>query len=150
GQRAIRDRVLPLFTEVKRKHKNIFRGSEEITLNDKALAFVVSELARYDLSHTDVDAKGAAYQEIVGSNLKGDRGQFFTPRGAIKLMVRMLDPKPEERVLDPACGTGGFLVAVLGHVLEKLRKEAGIQPEESGSRDDELKDRFTAFARNNV
>lgn len=150
GQRAIRDRVLPLFTEVKRKYKNIFRGNEEITLNDKALAFVVSELARYDLSRTDVDAKGAAYQEIVGSNLKGDRGQFFTPRGAIKLMVRMLDPKPDERVLDPACGTGGFLVAVLGHVLEKLRKEAGIQPEESGSRDVELKDGFTAFARNNV
>ncbi|MCG8594186.1 MAG: SAM-dependent methyltransferase, partial [Kiloniellales bacterium] len=45
-----------------------------------------------------------AYQEIVGANLRGDRGQYFTPRGAIKLMVEMLDPKPNERILDPACG----------------------------------------------
>jgi type I restriction enzyme M protein len=127
GQQAIRDRVLPLFDEVKKLHKEIFRGNEEITLNNRALAFMVSELARYDLTHTDLDAKGAAYQEIVGSNLKGDRGQFFTPRGAIKLMVQMLDPKPKERLLDPACGTGGFLVAVLAHVLRKMRAEAGVK-----------------------
>lgn len=94
---------------------------------------MVSELARYDLTRTDLDAKGAAYQEIVGSNLKGDRGQFFTPRGVIKLMVQMLDPKPDERLLDPACGTGGFLVAALAHMLAKLRAEAGLSPAELDS-----------------
>ena len=53
------------------------------------------ELAKYDFGRTDVDAKGAAYQEIVGTNLRGDRGQYFTPRGAIKLVVPMLDPEAE-------------------------------------------------------
>ncbi|MGV4858612.1 N-6 DNA methylase, partial [Acetobacter senegalensis] len=76
---------------------------------------------------TDVDAKGAAYQEIVGTNLRGDRGQYFTPRGPIKLMVSMLDPKPHERVLDPSCGTGGFLTAALAHLAHKFESEKGIE-----------------------
>jgi len=126
GRKNIRNRIIPLFDEVKVKYASIFQGNEEITLSDRALAFMVSELAKYDLGRTDMDAKGAAYQEIVGTNLRGDRGQYFTPRGAIKLMVEMLDPKPHERVLDPACGTGGFLIAVLGHILKKFREEANI------------------------
>ncbi|MCP4666639.1 MAG: SAM-dependent DNA methyltransferase, partial [Deltaproteobacteria bacterium] len=123
GRKAIRARIEPLFEEVKREYDTIFRGNEEITLSDRALAFMVSELAKYDFGRTDVDAKGAAYQEIVGNNLRGDRGQYFTPRGAIKLMVQMLDPKPGERVLDPACGTGGFLVATVNHWLARFNAE---------------------------
>lgn len=123
GRKAIRARIEPLFEEVKAEYDDIFRGSEEITLSDRALAFMVSELAKYDFMRTDVDAKGAAYQEIVGTNLRGDRGQYFTPRGAIKLMVEILDPKPDERVLDPSCGTGGFLVATVNHWLAKFNAE---------------------------
>lgn len=123
GRKEIRRRIMPLFEEVKQSFPTLFRGNEEITLSDRALAFMVSELAKYDFTRTDVDAKGAAYQEIVGANLRGDRGQYFTPRGVIKLAVQILDPKENERILDPACGTGGFLVATLAHMLEKFRKE---------------------------
>ena len=125
GQKAIRKRIEPLFEEVKKKYATVFRGNEEITLSDRALAFIVAELAKYDLGRTDVDAKGAAYQEIVGTNLRGDRGQYFTPRGAIKLVVSMLDPKPNERVLDPACGTGGFLIATLAHLAHRFQDGEG-------------------------
>jgi type I restriction enzyme M protein len=123
GRKKIRERVLPLFEAVKKEYKHIFRGKEEITLSDRALAYMVSELARYDLTRTDVDVKGAAYQEIVGANLRGDRGQYFTPRRAVNLMVEMLDPKPQERVLDPACGTGGFLVATIAHQFRRFRDD---------------------------
>ena len=123
GQKEIKKRVDSLFTEVKKQYSNIFRGNEEITLSNRALAFIVSELAKYDFTRTDVDAKGVAYQELVGVNLRGDRGQYFTPRGVVKLVIEMLDPKEGERLLDPACGTGGFLVATLGYMLEKFRKE---------------------------
>ena len=75
GRVNIRARITPLFDEVKQEFSNIFRGNEEIELSDRALAFMVSELAKYELGRTDVDAKGAAYQEIVGTNLRGDRGQ---------------------------------------------------------------------------
>ncbi|MBF0212264.1 MAG: restriction endonuclease subunit M [Magnetococcales bacterium] len=123
GRKEIRRRIDILFAEVKQRYGNIFRGNEEITLSDRALAFIVSELAKYDFTRTDVDAKGIAYQEIVGTNLRGDRGQYFTPRGVVKLVVEMLAPKEGERVLDPACGTGGFLVATLGYMLKKFRHE---------------------------
>jgi type I restriction enzyme M protein len=84
---------------------------------------MVAELAKYDLTRTEVDVKGAAYQEIVGVNLRGDRGQYFTPRRAIKLMVEMLDPKPGEKVLDPADGTGGFLVAAIDYQYRRWKAE---------------------------
>lgn len=127
GRKAIRKRIEELFAEVKSQFKNIFRGNEEIALSDRALAFIVSELAKYDFTRTDVDAKGVAYQELVGVNLRGDRGQYFTPRGVVKLVVEMLDPKESESLLDPACGTGGFLVATLGHMLKKFRDEQKTQ-----------------------
>ena len=87
GRKAIRARIAPLFEEVKTRYgpasdNPIFRGNEEITLSDRALGFLVAELARYDFARTDIDAKGVAYQELVGTNLRGDRGQYFTPRGA--------------------------------------------------------------------
>jgi len=123
GQKAIRKRIEELFKEVRAKYANIFRGNEEITLSDRALAFLASELSKYDFSRTDVDAKGVAYQEIVGTNLRGDRGQYFTPRGVVRLMVKMLDPKENQKILDPACGTGGFLVEAIGHMLKKFRAE---------------------------
>jgi type I restriction enzyme M protein len=131
GRRQIKGRIVSLFEDVKKKYKSIFRGNEEIALSDRALSFMVSELAKYDFGRTDVDAKGAAYQEIVGANLRGDRGQYFTPRGAIKLMVKMLDPKPNERVLDPACGTGGFLVATIAHILEQYKSDTPSGGEET-------------------
>ena len=123
GREAIRNRIDPLFREVKQEYKAIFTGGEEISLSDRALAFMISELSKYEFSRIDVDAKGAAYQEIVGTNLRGDRGQYFTPRGAIRLVVEILDPKEDERLLDPACGTGGFLVAALAHRMDRLREE---------------------------
>jgi type I restriction enzyme M protein len=130
GRVQIRRRIDRLFEQVKKEfgrdaHRSLFNGNEEITLSNRALAFMVAELAKYDLTRTEVDAKGAAYQEIVGTNLRGDRGQYFTPRRAIKLMVQILDPMPDERVLDPACGTGGFLVATIDHQLKRLKQEAG-------------------------
>ena len=151
GQKAIRERIEPLFEEVKTRYSTVFRGNEEITLSDRALAFMVSELAKYDFGRTDVDAKGAAYQEIVGTNLRGDRGQYFTPRGAIKLVVSMLDPKPNERVLDPACGTGGFLTATLAHLAHRFQKEKGIEPgAESTQEFLSIQERLAEFVKRNL
>lgn len=126
GRKAIKQRIVPLFGEVKQEYHAIFTEGEEIELSDRTLAFMISELSKYEFSRTEVDAKGAAYQEIVDANLRGDRGQYFTPRGAIRLVVEILDPKEDERLLDPACGTGGFLVAALDHLMRKFRDEEQI------------------------
>lgn len=151
GREKIRERIEPLFEEVKEKYKSIFNGNEQIELSDRALAFMVSELAKYDLSRTDIDAKGVAYQEIVGDNLKGDRGQYFTPKGAVKLLVDMLDPQPHERVLDPACGTGGFLISTVNHLLKRLQKKEGIDPaDESTAEFLSLKEEIQKYVETNL
>ncbi len=81
GQKQIRKRILPLFEHVKNKYGELFKGNEEISLSDRALAFIVSELSRYDFGRTEVDVKGVAYQQIVGANLRGDRGAELRARG---------------------------------------------------------------------
>ncbi|SDT60949.1 methylation-associated defense system DNA methyltransferase MAD2 [Actinoplanes derwentensis] len=124
GREAISDRVKALFADVKKKYKN-FTERDEITMSNRALAFIVGELSSYDLAATDIDVKGIAYQELVGINLRGDRGQYFTPRGAVELMVEILDPQENDVVFDPACGTGGFLRETLRHLLKKWQAEEG-------------------------
>jgi type I restriction enzyme M protein len=122
GRRAIRRRIEALFAEVKNAYE-LFGPRDELALSDRALAFIVGELASYNLTGTDADVKGIAYQELVGDNLRGDRGQYFTPPAAVKLMVDILDPHENDVVLDPACGTGGFLRETLRHLLEKWRAD---------------------------
>ena len=156
GRKAIRARIEPLFAEVKTRYgpesdNPIFRGNEEITLSDRALGFLVAELARYDFARTDIDAKGVAYQELVGTNLRGDRGQYFTPRGAIHLMVEMLDPQEDERVLDPACGTGGFLRETLKHLLERWKHAEGTAGDPDSTEElQSHQERLAKFARQNL
>lgn len=151
GQKEIRRRILPLFEAVKRNYPDLFKGNEEITLSDRALAFIVSELSRYDFARTDVDAKGAAYQEIVGTNLRGDRGQYFTPRGAIRLVVQMLAPKEHEKILDSSCGTGGFLVEVLNYLNKAFHAEKHVKAGDENTEEFiSIRDRLSNFAAYNL
>lgn len=125
GQKQIATRIKRLFDRVKDEYRDVFEGPERIELNDRALAFIAGELSRYNLLSTDTDAKGAAYEEITSTTLKRERGQFFTPRNVIRMMVEMADPGPDKKVLDPACGSGGFLVVALAHVRRQLLAEQG-------------------------
>jgi type I restriction enzyme M protein len=128
--KSISQRIRDLFREVKAANPDIFRESDDITLGDRALAFIASELSRYDFSNSDIDAKGLAYQEIVGANMRGDRGQYFTPHGVVNLAAEILEPGPRERVFDPACGTGGFLREALKYRFRTFCEELGITPEQ--------------------
>ena len=92
-------------------------------MSPRSLAYIVSELQKYSLLNTNIDIKGKAYEEIVGANLRGDRGEFFTPRNVMKMVVEMINPGADEKVLDSSCGTGGFLVIAMTHVIEKLEKQ---------------------------
>lgn len=124
GQAAVSARIKGIFEDLKESHifKDVFDGSEQINLSDRGLAYVASELAKYSFLDATVDVKGTAYETIVSNTLKQEAGQFFTPRNIIKCMVEMMDPDQNTRVLDPACGSGGFLVMVLDHVRRKIAK----------------------------
>ncbi len=120
GALKVKARLDALFEEVKRKYPLIFDERERIELEPTVLAYIVSQLQMYILLDSDIDVKGRAYEEIVGSNLRGDRGEFFTPRNVCRMAVLMLDPGEKQLVMDPACGTGGFLIMAMNHVFEKI------------------------------
>jgi type I restriction enzyme M protein len=121
GQAKAKRRISQIFErQVRAKYPSIFKSVDEIEMKAAVVAFVVSQLQGYSLLDSHVDVKGVAYEEIVGANLRGDRGEFFTPRNAVRMAVRMMDPKPDEQIIDPACGTGGFLVIAMNHVFEAI------------------------------
>jgi type I restriction enzyme M protein len=121
GPIKVRNRLEKLFNEVKGDYPQIFRDNEIIDLEPRVLAYLVSQLQMYSLLESDIDVKGRAYEEIVGSNLRGDRGEFFTPRNICRMAVEMLDPGEKQLILDPACGTGGFLITAMNHVIRKIQ-----------------------------
>ena len=125
GLKAIRKRITSLFEELKNDplFSEVFDGNERIALSERGLAFVAGELAKYSFLDATVDVKGTAYETIVSNTLKQEAGQFFTPRNAIRCMVEMMDPGENTRVIDPACGSGGFLVMVLDHVRRKIARQ---------------------------
>jgi len=133
GQLTVKKRISKIFARVKRKYGKIFEQGEEITLTSRSLAYIVSELQKYSLLSTNIDIKGKAYEEIVGANLRGDRGEFFTPRNVMKMVVEMINPTMYEKVLDSSCGTGGFLVNAMTHVMKELEEsfsnEIGVSRE---------------------
>ena len=124
--RLLDDRVSPLFAEVKTRYPYIFDPTDVVKLDLKVLAYIVSELQRYSLLHTKADIKGQAYEELVGANLRGDRGEYFTPRNVCDMAVEMvLSLFPERRltslkVFDSCCGTGGFLVSTINLLRKKI------------------------------
>lgn len=121
GPLKVQKRIEGLFSQVKDDYPTIFKKSEGIELKPIVLAYLVTQLQMYSLLESDIDVKGRAYEEIVGSNLRGDRGEFFTPRNICRMAVAMLDPGEKQLILDPACGTGGFLITAMNHVIEKIR-----------------------------
>jgi len=137
GQLTVAKRIGRIFGRVKKKHGRIFDSTDEIKLKPRSLAYVVSELQKYSLLSTHIDIKGKAYEELVGANLRGDRGEFFTPRNVMHMAVEMLALEDDERVLDPACGTGGFLVVAMTSIIERLESKFC---EELGKPKDEWED----------
>lgn len=121
GQATVYKRISKIFEKVKKKNPQIFDENDTIKLTPRTLTFLVAELQKYALLNTNIDIKGKAYEEIVGANLRGDRGEFFTPRNVMKMAVDMINPKDDEKVLDSSCGTGGFVVTAMNKVIERLQ-----------------------------
>lgn len=96
-RRLLEDRIRPLFVKVKERFPYIFGGDEQIKLEPNVLAYIVSEMQFISLIDTETDVKGAAYEELVGQNLRGDRGEYFTPRNVCDMTVCMIQSLfPEE------------------------------------------------------
>ena len=119
----VHSRVANLFARVKSEYADVLDPADEIRLDTESISYVVGELQNYCLTEADRDAIGEAFEVFIGPTLRGSEGQFFTPRNVVKMMVKMLDPKPGESIVDPACGSGGFLISALAHVWSSVDQE---------------------------
>lgn len=111
------NRILKLYATEQEREPGVF--TDQINVAPPVLAQVVEHLEALSLDRTELDTKGVAFEEFMGGFFKGDFGQYFTPRELIAFAVEVLNPQYKQLVIDPACGSGGFLLYALDHVRKQ-------------------------------
>ncbi len=127
GEKAqdVHKRIIDLFEkQVKPEYADVFSERDVITLDAENLVYVVGELQNYCITEAERDAIGDAFETFIGPALRGGEGQFFTPRNVVRMIIEILDPEPGNMILDPAAGSGGFLIMALERVWRKLEAQA--------------------------
>lgn len=117
-------RIVTLFNAVKDKYKEVFQTDDNITLDANSIAYIIGELQNYCLVDAERDVLADAFETFIDHALKGGQGQFFTPRNVVKMMVEILDPDDSDMIIDPACGSGGFIIESLRYLWNKLNDRA--------------------------
>ncbi|MFH1956300.1 MAG: N-6 DNA methylase [Patescibacteria group bacterium] len=111
-------RIDGIYQEAKKKDPEVFK--ESLKIDPEELYTVVEHLQGLSLNKTDLDTKGVAFEQFMEDFFKGKSGQYFTPREIVSFAIQVMDIKNDDKVLDPACGSGGFLL----HALDKVRNDA--------------------------
>jgi len=134
-------RVNEIYLEAQEKDPEVF--TESLKIDPEELYTVVEHLQGISLDKTHLDTKGVAFEHFMEDFFKGKSGQYFTPRNIVSFAVKMMGVKNDDMVLDPACGSGGFLL----HALDEVRAQA-----EGYYQDDESKKYryWHDFAQNNL
>lgn len=109
-------RMKSLFQKARKKWKDVYSASDEIELNDANILYCLRTLQQYYLIRSG-DVLGTAFELLVNQEMKGEMGQYFTPRQVVRMMTTMMNPQMNERVCDPACGSGGFLIYSMRNVF---------------------------------
>ncbi|MDD3531190.1 MAG: N-6 DNA methylase [Candidatus Pacebacteria bacterium] len=107
-----------LFKKSIKKWPGTFFDQENIDLSQEHLSVVVGELEKARLFGSDLSIVDEAFEHLIAEVSRGAKGQYFTPRHVIRMAVKMLNPKEGEDVLDPAAGSGGFLVGAMHYVRD--------------------------------
>ncbi len=126
GEGSANELLLPVLL---RTFPHLIGEDEKFYLDDKVLRYGLEELTSLSLHAAPAHVMGEAFQALMGPRLRGDKGQFFTPRSLVRAMICVLHPPLEAKVVDPACGTGGFLVET--HAFQTGERQASL-PEDVG------------------
>lgn len=114
-----------LFNDTKDKFKedHLFDTNDSIKIRQNSFEQILEKLQVYNLSDTQDDVKGIAFEQFLGTTFRGELGQFFTPRTIVDFMTHVLDPKEGELICDPTCGSGGFLIKTFEYVREQIEED---------------------------
>lgn len=133
------ERINSIYLKARKEDSEVFK--DDIRLDPKVIYAVVEHLQSINFNKTELDTKGVAFERFMEDFFKGKMGQFFTPREIIKFCVKMLNPDRSDLILDPACGSGGFLL----NTMDKVKKEAEKNYDER-----EAWEHWHKFAMNNL
>ena len=116
------------------KFKQLFSepGDDEFSISNKSIRKVIETFQGFSFTGNSligIDAKGTVYESIVGSTFRGELGQYFTPRKMVEFMLDLLQPNRNDIVLDPSCGSGGFLIYALRKVACGIRRDQQNLPQ---------------------
>lgn len=117
---ALASRIKAMYAEEMKREPDVFK--EPIKVDEGTLKMCVSHLEAINFNKTDLDTKGVAFEQFLDGFFKGDFGQYFTPREIIQFAVEVLKPTADDYVLDPACGSGGFLLYAMDYVRHEAEK----------------------------
>ncbi|MGC6099955.1 methylation-associated defense system DNA methyltransferase MAD2 [Enterobacter quasiroggenkampii] len=131
GQQAIALRISESVAAAKIWQPNLLTRGWDLTLEPHETSRVVMELARYNLSETQPRYRTEAFRTIARGAMDGREGRYPTPLNVAEMVVEMLDPQPEERVMDCSSGTGTFLAMTAAHIFKKKLAGLGTTPEEA-------------------
>lgn len=111
-----------LFNNAKNKYPSIYTHDDENVniLDNDCIIEVVKNIEPFSFLGTGDDIKGAVYEIFLKGTLRGDFDQYFTPRELVDFIVNFADPKIDDKILDPACGSGGFLIQAFNYVNQKI------------------------------
>ena len=127
----VRDEVFPFIEELQNGHSNIgqiFHGAKFLIPDESTLKRTVEIIDTIEFSSLDTDVKGDLYEYLLSQiNSAGKLGAFLTPRHIIRAIVEMVNPKIGETILDPACGTGGFLITAYDYIKFKNSDSKNIE-----------------------
>ncbi len=126
GSALTKDRISELFDHVKSEFEGKFYQDEKLALSATDLAYVVSKLESHSIIDSDRDVISDAFEEFIGTSFRGSQGQFFTPKNVVKMIVEILKLSSGESVIDPACGSGGFLSYALNHALKNGQENLSV------------------------
>jgi len=120
---TVYDRINRLFQEAKNRPgwQGIFDADEVLKLKDDALILCAAALEPLKFHDADLDVIDAAFEYLINPEQKGAKGQYFTPRMVVDMAVKMINPQVDEKVIDPACGSAGFLIHTIKHVRDSQK-----------------------------
>lgn len=117
-------RINTLFDSVKSKYRDVLDETDKIELDAKSLRHVIGKLQIFCVTECERDVVSDAFEVFIGYTVKGEQGQFFTPSNVVKLMISIIKPQKDQLIMDPACGSGGFLVESLRFIWGQLSQDA--------------------------
>ena len=119
------DYIQHLFNEVKKTYSTdgLFDSEDKIRIRRESFLLILEELSSVELYDTSDDIKGIAFELFLGKTFRGELGQFFTPRTIVNYMVEVLNVKEGDKVCDPCCGSGGFLIKAFEHVQNQIDQD---------------------------